>query len=328
MLMSLRKNLPLCLRIGRDYRGHTFSSDEKRGVVKWMKKEDLTPSKIASQWPSIKRKSLSRWRLQEAGGSAIHDSKRARPKLLDEEAVKEFDDGHDDKSNLMVLKVLFNKCASDTAIRSGKIISANLLSPVLALLESTTKPATPKQCFLRDREEKDPRNFFTWAILLLAYCAFLPAALVFNWDATTFSCGNDEHNRQKVYVKIERNNVDDKNIPPAVVGGGLGMYIKKYFFHNSAGQVAPPVYVVADDSTEPNTYRAFKLNGQQGGSIDFYKIMSACRGVVTPRMKLLMFNATDHVVGMMRERHQITEAEMDAAGIVNVNRPGTSPRRC
>ena len=91
----------LCpLRIGRDYRGHTFfSSDEKRSVVKWMEKEDLTPSKIESQWPSIKRKSLSRWRLHEAGGSANHDSKRARPKILDEEAFKEFDAGHDDKSN-------------------------------------------------------------------------------------------------------------------------------------------------------------------------------------------------------------------------------------
>lgn len=282
------------------------------------------------------------------------------------------------------------------------------------------------------------------------------------------------------------------------------MYIKKYFFHNSAGQVAPPVYVVADDSMEPNTYRAFRINGlsstnaagdygylvfcqsragndafyfwyvttvvlpfvakvrehlggaglfpngdmmsafvscdgeasqirvlmredvvelfrlafvilgktprscsgvtqasdisngfkaekkvmktaqyrgydnpvlknllqecigplfnfsdelkkllinsllqliytahcvinlhivvhgytefgQQGGNIDFYKIMSACRGVITPKMKLCMFNATNHFVSIMRERHQITEAEMDAAGIVSVNRPGTLP---
>ena len=28
--------------------------------------------------------------------------------------------------------------------------------------------------------------------------------------------------------------------------------------------------------------------GQQGGNIDFYKIMSACRGVITPNMKLCM----------------------------------------
>jgi hypothetical protein len=53
--------------------------------------------------------------------------------------------------------------------------------------------------------------------------------------------------------------------------------------------------------------------------------MSACRGVITPRMKRLMFNATDHFVSIMKERHQITEAEMDAAGIVNMNRPGTLP---
>jgi hypothetical protein len=65
--------------------------------------------------------------------------------------------------------------------------------------------------------------------------------------------------------------------------------------------------------------------GQQGGNINFYKIMSACRAAITPRMKLLMFNAIDHFVRIMRECHQITEAEMDAAGIINVNRPGTLP---
>jgi hypothetical protein len=501
--------MPCPLRIGRDYRGHSFSSAEKRSIVKWMVQEDLTPSKIEEGWPSLKQNRVNKWRRKEADGFVIHDSKRARPKILDEEAVKEFDAGHCGNRDLRTLKVLFNKCASDTAIRSGENNPGEFVVPSVSCFEKYHKACNSKAVLpqittvARDREEKDPRNFFTWAILLLAYCVFLPAALVFNWDATTFSCGNDEHNRQKVYMKVVRD-VDDKKAPPAIVGGGLGMYIKKYFFHNSAGQVAPPVYVVADDSMEPNTYRAFKISGlsstnavggygylvfcqsragndafyywyvttvvlpfivqvrehlgvaglfpngdmmsafvscdgeasqirvlmradvvalfrqarvilgktprscsavtqssdisndfksekrvmktaqyqdfqnpvlkaliqectdplgnfsdeakkllvnsllqliytahcvinlhivmngytqfgQQGGNIDFYKIISACRGSITPRMRRLMFNASDHFVQIMRDRHQITEAEMDAAGIVNVNRPGTLP---
>ena len=59
----------------------------------------------------------------------------------------------------------------------------------------------------------------------------LPSALVFNWEAITFSCGNDLHNKQKVYLNAIRN-ADDNKDPPAVVSGSLGMYIKQYFFHN------------------------------------------------------------------------------------------------
>jgi hypothetical protein len=106
------------------------------------------------------------------------------------------------------LKALFNKCASDTAIRSGKNNPGEFVVPSVSCFEKYHKACNSKAVLpqvttvARDREEKDPRNFFTWAILLLAYCVFLPANLVFNWDATTFSCGNDEVNRQKVYVKI------------------------------------------------------------------------------------------------------------------------------
>ena len=39
------------------------------------------------------------------------------------------------------------------------------------------------------------------------------------------------------------------------------MYIKKYFFHNSAGQVAPPVYVIGDDSLGPEDCLTFKVTG-------------------------------------------------------------------
>jgi hypothetical protein len=507
---SPEENLQCPLRRGRDYSGHTFTMSEKRDIVQWMQQDNVTSAKFVEMWPSFSTRKIDKWKKLHKGGGAIHDSRKARPKLLDEQAYKEFDAGHDDKSDLRTLKVLFNKCASDTAIRSGKHNPGEFVVPSASCFKTYHKSCNSKAVLpqittvARDREEKDPRNFFTWAILLLAYCVFLPAALVFNWDATTFSCGSDEHNRQKVYVKIAPRDVDDKKNPPAIVGGSLGMYIKKYFFHNSAGQVAPPVYVVADDSMEPNTYRAFRVNGlsstkaagdygylvfcqsragndafyfwyvttvvlpfvakvrehlgvagrfpngdmmsafvscdgeasqirvlmradvvelfrlafvilgktprscsgvtqasdisngfkaekkvmktaqyrgyenpvlkdllqecigpifnfsdelkkllinsllqliytahcvinlhivvhgytefgQQGGNIDFYKIMSACRGSITPRMRRLMFNASDHFVQIMRDRHQITEAEMDVAGIVNVNRPGTLP---
>ena len=90
------------------------------------------------------------------------------------------------------------------------------------------------------------------------FAFFILRDLVFNWDATTFSCGNDEVNQEKVYVKIEQRG--SKEVPTQIVtDGSLGVYIKKYFFHNSAGKVAPPVYVVADDSMDAQEINVHKI---------------------------------------------------------------------
>jgi hypothetical protein len=181
-----------------------------------------------------------------------------------------------------MLKKLFNECCTDTALRKNRIIQGETIIPSKSSFEKFHKKcnSTPRVAQstteARYREERDPRNFFTWAVLLFAYCVFLPARLVFNWDATTLSCGNDAVNRQKVYMKVVPNNIED--YPPAVIEGGLGMYIKKYFFHNSAGHVAPPVYVIADPSMEENEFAAFKIMGLSStNAVNSYGYIVFCK---------------------------------------------------
>ena len=65
--------------------------------------------------------------------------------------------------------------------------------------------------------------------------------------------------------------------------------------------------------------------GQQGGNIDLFKILSAIRSTTPAKQKTLMQKLLPQFVDMMRARHQITEKEMDEAGIMNVNRKGTLP---
>jgi hypothetical protein len=98
-------------------------------------------------------------------------------------------------------------------------------------------------------------------VLLFAFVANLIPELVFNWDATTFSCGNDEHNKRKVYVSSVPRSEWENLVPPSVLGSNLGVYIKKYHYHNSFGQVAHPVYMVADDSIAEGEFEVFKVFG-------------------------------------------------------------------
>ena len=63
-----------------------------------------------------------------------------------------------------------------------------------------------------------------------------------------------------------------------LVGGSLGMYIKKYIFLNSAGQVAPPVYVIGDDSLGPEDCLTFKVTGLSNiNAVDAYGYLVFCQ---------------------------------------------------
>lgn len=252
------------IRSGRSYVHHEFSKGERQQIAKWMIQEKLTPKVMHLQFPTVKQKNFCKWKNKEMN-QELFCTGAGRPDIIDEEGFKKFDSKHDGSVKLPLLKKLFNECCTDTALRKGRIVDGETVVASKSSFEKFHKKceSTPREAQstteARFREERDPRNFYTWAVLLYSYCALLPAAFVFNWDATTFSCGNDEVNRQKVYVKVVPNDIRDH--PPAVVEGGLGMYIKKYFFHNSAGHVAPPVYVIADQSMEENEFVAFKIMG-------------------------------------------------------------------
>ena len=91
--------------------------------------------------------------------------------------------------------------------------------------------------------EGDPRNVYTMACMMWAFCAILAACMCFNWDATQFYISDDVTDTA-VYIKG-----DCCHIPLTRESSGcLGISIKYYHFHNAAGEAAPAVYIIADDS--------------------------------------------------------------------------------
>ena len=96
--------------------------------------------------------------------------------------------------------------------------------------------------------ERDPRNSFAMAAMIEAFCKHLSPAMLFNWDATQYALSPDK-DEICVFQK-------GKDFGPLTSesGGGTFLSIKHYHFHNANGTVAPPVFVVADDSMDPEAF--------------------------------------------------------------------------
>lgn len=255
------------LRQGKAMDANSLSADTKMQIGRYMKQENLSAAAMHKDHPTISRKTFAGWIRKLDAGKVLHDS-RGRPSTLDEEGTEKFQNAQQSgKYNLPNLREVFNEAKTDTLHRRNEIpldeeaeppsertfFEHQAACPTKRRISQTTTKA-------RYREERDPRNFFTWAVLLFAYCVNILAELVFNWDATTFSCRNDEHNKQKVYIGIVPRDQWDSD-PPSTLGGKLGVYIKKYFLHNSGGTIAPPVYVVADDTMREGEFEYFQVPG-------------------------------------------------------------------
>ena len=96
--------------------------------------------------------------------------------------------------------------------------------------------------------ERGPRNSFAMAAMIKAFCKHLSPAMLFNWDATQYALSTDK-DEICVFQK-------GKDFGPLTSesGGGTFLSIKHYHFHNANGTVAPPVFVVADDSMDPEAF--------------------------------------------------------------------------
>ena len=125
------------LRNGRDYSSHNFSSDEKRNVVKWMLQEGLGPIQMTRRCPTISKNTFCKWRIKERKGLKQCESRKERPKILDNEAFAEFRDQYDGTKDICKLRVLFNESASKSANRSGKCVVGETFIPSASSLIGT-----------------------------------------------------------------------------------------------------------------------------------------------------------------------------------------------
>jgi transposase len=96
--------------------------------------------------------------------------------------------------------------------------------------------------------EADPRNLFSFAVMNEAFMGSRDASMCFNWDATQYCVDAEGH------TTIVKCKGDDEKPATAQSAGGLAFAIKYYHFHNAAGDMAPMVLIVADDSMEEGEF--------------------------------------------------------------------------
>jgi hypothetical protein len=97
--------------------------------------------------------------------------------------------------------------------------------------------------------EADPRNSFSMGIMNKAFSENLLSSMIFNWDATQYGISPDK-DEVCIYVK----GVDVGPLT-SESGGGTYLSVKHYHLHNANGTVAPPVFILADDSMEEFIWR-------------------------------------------------------------------------
>jgi hypothetical protein len=105
--------------------------------------------------------------------------------------------------------------------------------------------------------EADPRNAFSMAVMCKAWTEDLDPSMIFNWDATQFVISPDG-NCEVMYCKVKKN--DDLPMTQKSAGG-VKFAIKLYHYHNAAGAIAPPVFVIADETMDAEAFSAHRIAG-------------------------------------------------------------------
>jgi len=111
--------------------------------------------------------------------------------------------------------------------------------------------------------ESDPRNNFTMAAMLYAFTCMLVPYMIFNWDATQYSITEDT-DKKVIIIKQE----GDNQPATSQSAGTVAVSIKHFHFHNAAAEVAPPVFLIADDSLGPEDFPEPIRCGDLGASSD------------------------------------------------------------
>jgi hypothetical protein len=103
--------------------------------------------------------------------------------------------------------------------------------------------------------ESDPRNLYSFAVMNEAFMGNRDSTMCFNWDATQYCVDAEGH------ATIIKCRGDDDRPATALSAGGLGFAIKYYHFHNAAGDMAPLVLIVADDTMEEGEFFVQEVAG-------------------------------------------------------------------
>ena len=204
---------------------------------------------------STMKRYVHRYRLWKTTGvDKIHDARAGRPPNLDDTAIinirrhlrENLSSQECQNSMLQNFHLVAENQACETKRRRG------LAGADVRLSKKTIKRIKCENSFVevqcqfkthaRSFAESDVRNLYSFAIMNAAFLTLKVAAMCFNWDATQY-CINPEGHATIVKCK------GDNDMPATALSeGGLGFAIKYYHFHNANGDLAPAVFIIADDT--------------------------------------------------------------------------------
>ncbi len=235
-----------------------------------LKESEKSLRKFAS-FHGVHKSSLDEWvhiylQHKDETLTIFEHSKVGRPEILDDEG-KEIVKGkllqlgkQNNHVKLEQFEEIVLQEAEVTATARGKSfigrnISKSTSARIIKDIGITPRKAQTKTT-ARVRAEADPRNVITMGVMIDVFCKNLGPEYIFNWDATQYEV--DPKGKLKVLVVREDNATDPITVES---NGGLSYFIKHFHLHNAAGTIAPPVYVIANDALNADTFSAHKIPG-------------------------------------------------------------------
>ena len=239
-----------------DLSSHYFFPDDKKLVCQYIVDEKMSYRRFAANHKLSKSrigKWMSRWKeFKATGRDKFSHDKGGRPSRIDHDGSLALCDylkagrRNQQAPTVSELRTKINTEVMATGTRKGIANSDNPSRSTLWRIWKSHRCEEGKcqmKTHARILNEGDPRNVYTMACMMWAFCAILAACMCFNWDATQFYM-SDDITDTAVYIKG-----DSCHIPlTRESSGGLGISIKYYHFHNAAGEAGPAVYIIADDS--------------------------------------------------------------------------------
>lgn len=262
-LLSITRN--------QDLSEWTFLSSDQKSLCKNLVESGLTTLEFAKRhclsYSTMKRyiRKYNKWRL--TGVDDFHDSRGGRPSLVDDTGIINIRhilraavaNQACQKTMVSNFQLMLENEARETKKRRGLADLEGRVSKKFVkrfkndnnFVDATCQFKTHARIFA----ESDPRNLYSFAVMNDSFMSSRDASMCFNWDATQYCVDAEGH------ATIVKCKGDDERPPTALSAGGLGFAIKYYHFHNAAGDMAPMVLIVADDTMGDNEFFFSEIPG-------------------------------------------------------------------
>ena len=246
-----------------DLSGYCFFPEDKKNICEHILSKKIPQRKFAGDH-KLKKSRIAKWMKQyktfkDTGIDTFCDDFGGRPPILDSDGsitlcryLKERRQNQD-APNLHQFKLKVIDEVKASAMRKGIANPDGIIARRTIYNIMKRHDCSEGKCQFKTRarivNEADPRNAYTMICMMWAFCSRLDACMCFNWDATQFYITSDAED-MAVYIKG-----DQGNIPLTRESSGmLGVSIKYYHFHNSEGETAQSVYIIADNSMDEDAF--------------------------------------------------------------------------